>query len=129
MTGFMGTGKSSVGRIVAEVSGRAFVDTDELIEKRADVTIAEIFDEQGEAAFRAMEREMARELSGRTELVVASGGRMMLDPVNALLLSRDALVYCLVASPQEILARLAVDGRRRPLLEVDRPSQKVVWVW
>ncbi|UCG25470.1 MAG: hypothetical protein JSW55_05615, partial [Chloroflexota bacterium] len=125
LTGFMGTGKTAVGRIVAERSGREFVDTDDLIEERAGRSIAEIFEDQGEVAFRAKEQDMARELSGRTELVVASGGRMLLDPVNALLLSRNALVYCLAASPQEIMARLAVDNRRRPLLEVDRPSQKV----
>ncbi|HSG17111.1 MAG TPA: 3-dehydroquinate synthase [Anaerolineae bacterium] len=125
LTGFMGTGKSSVGRIVAEDSGRIFVDTDDLIVEQAGVTIAEIFEQEGEAVFRAMERQVARDLSGQTELVIASGGRMMLDPVNALLLSRGGLVYCLTASPQEILARLAVDDRRRPLLEIDRPAEKV----
>lgn len=125
LTGFMGTGKSSVGRAIAELSGREFVDTDDLIVQRAGRDIAEIFEQQGEAIFRAMERQVARQLSGRTELVIASGGRMMLDPVNALLLCREAVVYCLVASPQEILARLAVDGRRRPLLEVNRPAERV----
>jgi 3-dehydroquinate synthase len=125
LTGFMGTGKSAVGRVLAEISGQTFIDTDDLIVARAGREIADIFAEQGEAAFRAMERQVARDLSGRSGLVIASGGRMMLDPLNALLLSRGALVYCLTASPQEILARLSVGGRRRPLLEVDRPAERV----
>ena len=125
LTGFMGTGKTSAGRIVAQSSGRSFIDTDDLIVQRAGREIADIFEQHGEAAFRAMERQVARDLSGQSDLVIASGGRMMLDPVNQLLLSRNALVYCLVASPQEILARLSFDERRRPLLEVPKPYEQV----
>jgi 3-dehydroquinate synthase len=125
LTGFMGTGKSSAGRLVAQESGRTFIDSDDLIVQRAGIEIAEIFEQQGEAAFRVMERQVARDLSGQTGLVIASGGRMLLDSVNQLLLSRNALTYCLTASPQEILARLSFDERRRPLLEVDKPYERV----
>ena len=73
LTGFMGTGKTTVGRILADRLGYGFVDTDEVIESRAG-PIPEIFDRDGEEAFREMERSVARELSGRTGLVIATGG-------------------------------------------------------
>jgi shikimate kinase / 3-dehydroquinate synthase len=117
LTGFMGTGKSTVGRLVARRTGRDFVDTDELIERQAGVTVAEIFAARGEGVFREMEAGLARQLAGQEGLVIASGGRLMLDPVNALHLARNGLVVCLAATPGQILDRLGGDDRRRPLLE------------
>ena len=118
LTGFMGTGKSTVGRLLAERTGRGFIDTDELIVTRAGREIAHIFAESGEQVFREMEAEVAQELAGRPGLVIATGGRLMLDPANAAALGQDAHVVCLTATPAEILQRLADDGLRRPLLAV-----------
>ncbi|MEZ5226261.1 MAG: shikimate kinase [Acidimicrobiales bacterium] len=127
LTGFMGTGKSTVGRLLAAQLGFEFVDTDTIIEERHG-PIAVIFAEQGESAFRAIEREVAAELGERDHLVVATGGRLMLDPANVHALSNNAAVFCLVASPDEILERVTADAARieRPLLAVDDPRQRII---
>lgn len=125
LTGFMGTGKTTVGRLLAARTGRVFVDTDELIAWRAGKSIADIFGDEGELAFRCREAELAQELSGRDGLVIATGGRLMLDPTNAEALSQNSQVICLTATPKEILARIQSDGTRRPLLEVDDPAGQI----
>jgi 3-dehydroquinate synthase len=127
LTGFMATGKTSVGRLLAEHLGYEFIDTDDLIVTRSGKSVAEIFRDQGESAFRAMEAQVARELGGRDGLVISTGGRLMLDADNAAALSRSGRVFCLVATPEEILDRVGQDtGHRRPLLEVPNPLQRVV---
>lgn len=125
LTGFMGTGKSVAGHILARESDREFVDTDELIVELAGKTVADIFFDNGEAAFRAYERKVARELSKRRNLVISTGGRLMLDPLNALLLSQQAIVFCLTATAEEILARTESDLASRPLLDVDDPAGRI----
>ncbi len=127
LTGFMGTGKSTVGKLLAEMLGFDFIDTDVEIESRHGL-IKTIFAERGEAAFRAIERDIASELAERTGLVIATGGRMMLDPVNVASLSRNGRVFCLVATPEEILDRVTADSARveRPLLTVADPHQRIV---
>lgn len=121
----MGTGKTTVGRYLANQTAREFLDTDELIIKKAGQPIADIFTTEGEAAFRQMEREVSRELAGRENLVIATGGRLMIDPLNALLLGQNSIVICLNAAPEEILDRLEDDSLRRPLLEVPDPAHRV----
>ncbi len=127
LTGFMATGKTTVGYELAQKLDMEFVDTDELIESRHG-PISRIFAERGEAAFRAIEREVARELGRRTGLVIATGGRMILDPDNFLALSRNGRIFCLVATPDEIHNRVINDESRkdRPLLQVDDPRQRIV---
>jgi shikimate kinase / 3-dehydroquinate synthase len=125
LTGFMGTGKSSVGRLLAQQTGHRFVDTDEWIEARTGLTIAQIFEQRGQATFRRLEAEAAVELAAEEDLVIATGGRLMLDPANALDLGSDAFVFCLTAAPEEILARLEHDLARRPLLDVSRPEARI----
>lgn len=125
LTGFMGTGKTTVGRLLAARTGRAFVDTDEVIEQRAGKPIARIFEEDGAAVFRRMEAEMAAELAGREGLVISTGGRLMLDPENEAALRPGNVIICLSAPPEEILARLDGDEARRPLLEVEDPAGRV----
>jgi shikimate kinase len=127
LTGFMATGKTTVGKLLANRLGYDFVDTDALIEERTGQKVADIFRVQGEPAFRAMEADIARELSGKEGLVISTGGRLMLDPVNAAALSRQGRVFCLVATPEEILQRASRDQHvERPLLEVPNPMQRVV---
>lgn len=126
LTGFMGTGKSTVGRIVAARLGHDFVDTDVVIEER-EGPIGTIFAERGEEAFRAIEREVAAELAERSSLVVATGGRMMLDPDNAAVLGRESRVFCLVADPETIETRVLADADRveRPLLAAPDPRRRI----
>lgn|ERR671910_2984395 len=123
LTGFMGTGKSTVGRLLADLLGFQFVDTDAVIERRFGA-VETIFRERGEDAFRAIEREVAGELTAGDRVVIATGGRMMLDPVIAKTLGAGAHVFCLVASPETIAARV-LDGPVRPLLAGPDPRARI----
>lgn len=124
LTGFMGTGKSTVGRILAMKLRYRFVDTDRMIQSRHG-PIPEIFDTQGEAAFREMEQTVADELARQRGLVISTGGRLMLDPVNAEVLGTTGLVVCLTGEISEITQRLLRSSTRRPLLETDDPATRI----
>jgi len=115
LTGFMGTGKSTIGRLLAHRLGRRFVDTDQLIESRHG-PIPEIFASEGEARFREIERDVAAELAAQHDLVIATGGGLLLDPVNAEALGATGTVLCLVASVDELASRLRAGAEHRPLL-------------
>ncbi len=114
LTGFMGTGKTAVGRIIAQRLRREFVDMDAVIEARAGAQIAEIFERKGEAYFRALETALCDELSRRRGLVIATGGGTLVSQQNRARFA-DAVVVCLDASVDEIVARLQ-GARNRPLL-------------
>ncbi len=116
LVGFMGTGKSSAGRILAERLGMTFVDMDDEIVRRAGRPIPEIFRDQGEPAFRAMERALAVELAARSGLVISTGGGIVLNPDNLRDFSASGLVFCLRASPETVLRRVEHDTNR-PLLQ------------
>jgi 3-dehydroquinate synthase len=127
LTGFMGTGKSSVGRGVAARLGRPFVDMDAEIEARAGKTISELFADQGEAAFRRMEADLCRELSARQGLVIATGGGALVHATygaqNLRRLMASGPVLCLSCQADEIVERLAA-AQDRPLLDVaDRRAE------
>ncbi len=126
LTGFMGTGKTTVGRLMARQLGYEFVDTDHYIENQIGCSIAEYFRVEGEAAFRRKESELAQQLADRDGLVISTGGRMMLDPANAAALSKTGRVFCLVATPEEILQRVANDSNVRPLLQGTNPLEHIV---
>jgi shikimate kinase len=116
--GFMGTGKSEVGRRLAQRLGRAFVDTDQLVEERAGKRVAAIFAEDGEPAFRAFERDAVADAAGRGRAVVAVGGGAVLDPENVRRLREGGILVHLTARPDVLLARIG-DGGARPLLAKD----------
>lgn len=126
LTGFMATGKSTVGRMLAARLRYGFVDTDRVIEDR-NGPIPVIFSERGEAEFRRLERAVALELAAFSSLVIATGGGLMLDLVSADALAGSGLVVCLTASPTTILRRVGGPraGERRPLLAVDDPEAKI----
>lgn len=126
LTGFMGTGKSTVGRLLAELLGYEFVDTDTVIEGRHG-SIPEIFANQGEAAFRALEQDVAEELAQQTGLVIGTGGGLMLQPDSARALDATGSVFCLVASIDAILDRVTAqsDTNERPLLAGANPRQRI----
>lgn len=125
LTGFMGTGKTTVGRILADALAFDFVDTDQLIETD-NGPIPVIFAEQGEAAFRAIEQSVASDLAGRPRTVIATGGRLMLDPVNAAALGAAGRVFCLAAPVAVILERVLGDGTaHRPLLDEPNPAVRI----
>jgi 3-dehydroquinate synthase len=124
LTGFMGTGKTTVGLEIARRLRRPFLDMDAEIEARAGKPIPLIFAEEGEAAFRAMEAQLCRELSTQQGLVIATGGGTLVDPANRALLLHDSLGICLTAHPDEILRRLQ-DTNYRPLLDVEDPRAEI----
>ena len=124
LTGFMGTGKTTIGRLLATELGFAYVDTDEVIEARFG-SIPEIFEKGGEGEFRQLERVVARELASSAMFVIATGGRMMLDMHIAAVLGSTARVFCLVASPAEIARRLEGDETERPLLSGSDWRQRI----
>lgn len=111
LIGYRGTGKSSVGRIVAARLGRPFVDADVELEARAGRPIRRIFDEDGEPAFRDLEQEVVADLAGRPGLVLATGGGAVLRPANRDALRRVGFVAWLTAPPEELARRLRADRR------------------
>ena len=125
LVGFMGTGKSTVGRLLAARLGMTFLDMDTLIEEREQKKISRIFADQGEPHFRALERSLARELSEEQGLVIAAGGGIVMNPENIADLSRAGLVVCLCATPEELLKRISGEGHR-PLLEGDDKSARII---
>lgn len=115
LIGFMGSGKSSVGRIVGETLGLPFLDIDERVASKHGRTIAEIFAADGEPAFRAEESAALEALIGSDPTVVACGGGVVLDDANRSLLKRLGTVVYLQVSAEEALARIG-DTSGRPLL-------------
>ena len=126
LTGFMATGKTTVGKILAEQLSYTFVDTDELIARKTKMSIADIFSEKGEAFFRKLESDTALELSQKQGFVISTGGGFMLNPVNKALLGEKGHVFCLVATAQEIFRRVSnPSATKRPLLETANPLQRI----
>lgn len=126
LTGFMGCGKTTVGRMLAKELDYEFTDTDQLIEERFKMTVQEIFATKGEKTFRDMESDIARELGGKEGLIVSTGGGMMLNAQNVAALSGNSLVFCLVATPEEIFNRISSDNNNnRPLLNTSNPLERI----
>jgi shikimate kinase len=123
LCGFMGTGKSIVGKSVSRALGFEFVDTDSLVEDRCGKRIAEIFREDGEEYFRQLEKEILFGLPER-EIVVAAGGGIIVDPENYRRLSELGLMILLTASAETICRRIR-DDDSRPLLSGENLNEKV----
>jgi shikimate kinase len=124
LIGFMGTGKTSVGRLAAEQLHFNYLDTDELIQTHTGRTIPEIFKTDGEAAFRDLERKLVEDLIGLTKTVIATGGGLPVNPLNLASLKTHSLVVCLWASPEKIWERVK-NQTHRPLLEEAEPQKKI----
>ncbi len=124
LIGFMGTGKSSVGRQVAHLLHFVYLDTDQVVEARAGKSIARIFEEEGEPAFRSFERRVVQELAYRRHTVICTGGGLPVQEGNLDSLKTHALVVCLWASPETILERVR-GHEHRPLLNCPDPLGKI----
>lgn len=124
LIGFMGTGKSTVGRLVAEHLKFDFLDTDMLIEQRTDRKITEIFALSGEAAFRELEAQLVAELATRQSTLISTGGGLPTNPTNLSSLKQHSLVVCLWASPERIYERVR-EQSHRPLLHDADPLGKI----
>jgi shikimate kinase len=132
LIGMMGVGKSSIGRRVALRLGRPFLDTDRMVEEDAGRTVAEIFADDGETAFREQEaRAVRRALESDSWSVIAFGGGAVLDPITRGLARQLALVVWLQAPARELVRRVSASMRRpggtaRPLLTSGRPPEQVL---
>ncbi|HYW85550.1 MAG TPA: shikimate kinase [Spirochaetia bacterium] len=118
LIGFMGSGKSSVGRILADRLGYELVDTDALLEERAGAPIPRIFREQGEPAFRALESEVLASVADRTRSVIATGGGAPAHPANREFFTREDAVFHLRVSLKAARERTG-ENADRPLLAQD----------
>ena len=116
LTGFMGTGKTVVGKRLAKRLGWRFVDADQLIEQHAKMPIARIFAERGEMVFRRLERRCIGRVVHGDRQVIATGGGAFIDPQNRARLRASGVVVCLTAQPGVILKRVGKKTALRPLL-------------
>jgi 3-dehydroquinate synthase len=125
LIGFMGTGKTTLGKVLGKKLGRTFVDTDEEIEKKLGMTVADIFDRHGADYFRNQEALTIEELSSLNNLVIATGGGAVLNPANVAVLKKTGQMVLLCSSTEEILKRLdSVESR--PLLSGTRDLESRV---
>ena len=125
LIGFMGTGKTAVGKALAERLDKEFVELDSLIEQKASKTIPEIFQQDGETAFRELEIEVTREVAERKNTVIACGGGVVLNEINIERLRKGCVLVYLTASPRVILKRTLSNENERPLLEVSNKAQRI----
>lgn len=117
LIGFMGTGKTAVGKVLAEKLGRKFVELDSLIEQKAGKSIPDIFQQDGEADFRELEIEVTKEVSKDKNLVIACGGGIVLNKINIDRLRQQSRIVYLTASLGVILKRVSGEAGERPLLK------------
>ena len=122
LVGFMASGKSHVGRILAQRTGRPLADSDELIVTRAGKSIDRIFAEDGEAAFRALERDTIAELCAGSGRIISAGGGAFVDPDNRRAMLSGGRVFCLHAGPETIYKRLAATNPGSDHPEPDNPE-------
>lgn len=115
LTGFMGTGKTTTGKLVAMRLDRIFFDMDSAIEHRTGLTIPRIFAQYSEPFFRGVERGLCYELAMQEELVIATGGGALIDPESYDAMNRTGFIICLTASPEIIESRLR-QSDDRPLV-------------
>lgn len=128
LTGFMGTGKSTLGPLVAKQLQLVFVDLDAMIEQEQKTTIADIFAQQGEASFRDIEHKaLSKVLLNKNQVIAVGGGALMFER-NRELMQQQARLVCLMASEETLLQRLSQDTQR-PLLQADDARQAVLRLW
>jgi shikimate kinase len=120
----MGAGKTTVGRLLARRLKRSFLDTDEEIERRCGVRVPVIFEIEGEAGFRAREKQILEELCALDNIVLATGGGAVLAPENRRAIAASGIVVYLHARPQQLWQRVRHD-RNRPLLATGDPQAKL----
>ncbi len=115
LVGFMGTGKTSVGKALAKKLKRCLVDVDRRIEEKEKRMIREIFEKEGEPYFRKLEAEVIREVCRQRGVVITTGGGAVLDPANVAALRESGILVCLSARPETIFKRVK-NSEKRPLL-------------
>ena len=118
LIGFMGSGKSTVGRLLAGITGRPLLETDQIVEVREGASIAEIIESRGEGYFRDVEREVVTEAAAAEGAVIAAGGGAVLDDTNVSRLRESGVLYFLEVDASDVMSRVG-GGADRPLLPGD----------
>jgi shikimate kinase len=124
LIGFMGTGKTVTGKVLAQKLNMKYISTDELIEKKDGRKIAKIFSESGEAYFRKLEKEIIKEVSNTDNSVIDAGGGACLYSENVKNLKEKGIIICLWAEP-EVICERTKKCSERPLLNVDKPLPRI----
>ena len=124
LVGFMGTGKTSVGRRLAEKLKLSYIDTDDVIEQDSEMIISDIFRQHGESYFRQLESDAIRKVSDLDNHVISTGGGVVIREDNLEMLKRNGMVFSLSATPEEIWKRVGHETHR-PLLQAPRPLDKI----
>tara|TARA_B100000929_G_scaffold34966_1_gene25194 strand:- start:1827 stop:2363 length:537 start_codon:yes stop_codon:yes gene_type:complete len=131
LTGFSGSGKSTVGKALSFLTGKEFVDIDLMIEEIEQKPIPDIFNCEGEEYFRAVETDCLKKISNRTNLIVSTGGGLPVDPVNVEAMENSGCIIWLKASPETILERLNIQNENtgidndRPMLISEEPLERI----
>ncbi|MDI6889420.1 MAG: shikimate kinase [Thermodesulfovibrionales bacterium] len=124
LTGFMGTGKTAVGRELSRLLNMGLIDVDTEIEKSQEMTINEIFKKFGEPRFREIETEMIKKVSENKNVIISTGGGAVLKQENMGAMRKNGVIVCLMATPETILKRTSHNSNR-PLLQVENPFGRV----
>ena len=125
LIGFMGTGKTSTGRILANKLGYAFTDLDQKIEAEAKMSIKDMFARYGEAYFRDKEKDMVCRMAAKFNLVISTGGGTVKNPENMTELRKHGTIICLTADVDTILERTGRRGKRPVLDQADQGDRRV----
>jgi len=124
LVGFMGTGKTVIAKALSKKLNLKYVSTDDLIEKKENASIPDIFAKKGEKYFRKVEKDTVKEVSSTEGVVIDAGGGVIIDPENVESLKKKSILICLWADPEVILERTK-RYTHRPLLNVDDPVAKI----
>ena len=125
LVGFMGTGKTVVGKLLSKTLSREFLELDEIIERKENLSIREIFEKKGEPYFRKLEKDAVKEAAHRQGLIISAGGGAIVDEGNLKLLKENSILICLEASIGVILERIGRRLTERPLLNVPDPKKRI----
>jgi shikimate kinase len=129
LIGYMGSGKTTVGKMLGESTGWDFIDMDDYMEEKYEMTIREIFAEKGEGVFRQMEHQCLKELLSKTNVVVAAGGGVPCFNDNMTLINQCALSFYLKFPPEALAFRLEIsDIEKRPVLQNRRGQELIDFV-
>lgn len=125
LVGFMGTGKSTVGKELARLLGRKFIDTDEVLEKKFNMNISDIFEKYGAEFFQEQEYKLAKELSQTSNKVISTGGNTLLNSEIKYIFSNTGVIICLFTQEKKLTKRLTKTSRRPELKDVEDLEEKV----